>query len=128
MIEQAIETTTREVEVIYWLMETALDEGKTDRARSLFEFLAYLAKYNHKMIKDGLHPPYRERLKEIVHELHGDISIKKHPPVTMKQEISSRKIPFKTEKELSDHLVSHCDLLSDSLGGSGQDYWQRGGT
>ncbi len=116
MISQAKETTVKVVEVMYWLLETALDEGNTERAQTLFEDLAYLGKYNQKMIKEGLHPPYRERLKAISHELYGNGPFKKQPPVTMKQEIAPRKIPFNIESELGDYLLNNPEILSDALG------------
>ncbi len=115
MIEQAKGTTIKEVEVMYWLLEAALDEGKSEKAQMMFHYLAYLAKYNPKMIRDGLQPPFQERLKEISYEIYGDGAIKKQPPITMKQEISTRKIPFKTEKELSNYLLDNPHILSDAL-------------
>lgn len=115
MIKQARATTAREVEVIYWIMETALDDGNEEKARILFQDLAYLGKYNQQIIKDGLQPPYRERLKAISHEFYGNGSFQIQQAVAMKHEVSSRKIPFKAELELSNYLFDNSKILSDAI-------------
>jgi len=116
MISQAMSTSVKEVETIYWVVETALDQGNISKAKALFPHLIYLGKYNPKVLKEGLQKPHLDRLQEITHELYGLGSIKKTPSITMRKEIISQKIPFKVEKELSDYLLKNEQLLSKAFG------------
>lgn len=114
-IQQSLSTTVPEVEVLYWLVEDALHEGNKDKAELLFQTLLYIAKYNAKLISQGLRPIQRERLKEITHEIHKGISLRKVQPITMKPPIEPRSIPFKKEKELQHYLHDNKKVLEDAL-------------
>lgn len=109
-------TTDKEVEVLYWILEDALHDGKRNRALCIFELLLYIAKYKNGLLRGGLNQTYRNRLKEIAHELHGNGPKKQIDAVTMKREIQQREIPFKSESKLQDYLIEKKSVLSEALG------------
>ncbi len=114
-IKQAEKTTVKEVETLYWILEDALYDGRMHRAQSTFQSFLYLGKYRKDLIANGLQPIYRERLKEIAHELHGSSVHKKRSAVQIKRPISPTKLPFDKESELEEFLVDHPEILSQAL-------------
>jgi len=116
MIQQALRTHTEEVEPLYWLLEDALHAGKTDKAKSLLEILLYTGKYKPPVVKDGLRPAHRDRLKQICYELLGNGAVREETAITMKPALASRKIPFKLESELQSYLVQNKDLIGRAVG------------
>jgi len=115
-IRVAKNTHLCEVEVLYWVMEDALYEGKTSLAKSMLDMFLYLGKYRKDLIAEGLKQPYRDRLKQLCHELHSDNGYKKTCSVEMKHPLKPKKLPIKKEKDLQKYLVDHTDMLSDALG------------
>ena len=115
MIQQALDTTTGELETMYWIVEDSLYEGKKSRAMNVFTSLLYIARYRPRMIKDGLREAQRERIKELCQELFNGKSVQYQNHVTVQPAINPRKIPFKQEYELKMHLASHPDILSKAL-------------
>ena len=116
LIEQTMETFKSEVEVMYWIVEDALYEGKQARALRILELLMYIGKYKPELIQSGLQPVQRTRLKEITHEIYENVTTQRREAITIKQPVQSRKIPFKLEKDLQKHLFKHKDILEDALG------------
>lgn len=116
LIEQTMKTFKSEVEVMYWIIEDALHQGKQDRAHGMLELMLYLGKYKPELIQTGLKPIQRVRLKEITRAIHENVIIQRHEAITMKHPIQSRKIPFKLEKDLQKHLSEHKDILENALG------------
>lgn len=116
LIEQAKQMHACEMEALYWHLEDALYEGKMDRARGCFGILLYAAKYNSKLIVEGLKKSQRERLKEISYEVSGQSIPIKREPIIMKTGIAAVDIPFKKECELQSYLAGQPRLVSDALG------------
>lgn len=116
LIEQTMKTFKSEVEVMYWIIEDALYQGKGSKARSVLELMLYIGKYKPELIQTGLKPVQRTRLKEIIHEIYENIITQKREAITMKHPIQSRKIPFKLEKDLQKHLSEHKSILEEALG------------
>ena len=115
MIEQTLNTHESELEPMYWILEDALYENKTSRARNLLEILLYLAKYKPELIQNGLQKPFRDRLKTIASELLGNSSIQKREVISIKPPVKPREIPFSVEMELKNYLVRNHDRLSSAF-------------
>ncbi len=111
-----MKTFQSEVEVMYWIVEDALYTGQQNRALGALELLMYVGKYKPDLIRSGLQQVQRTRLKEITHELHENVATQKREAITIKPPIQSRKIPFRLEKDLQNHLSGHKDILEDALG------------
>ncbi len=116
MIFQSKKMFSSEMEPLYWRIEDCLSNGDVNTAQGLFSILLYVAKYNKKLMLEGLRPAYLDRLKEISFELYGDHVPSKRMPVTIKKFVSPVKIPFQNESELQHYLLDHPDVLSDALG------------
>ena len=115
MIEQAINTHPKEVEVLYWHLEDALHNGNPDKAKALLDFLLYIGKYKSELIQSELHQDQRKRLKNITHQILDSVSIEQKEAITIKFPIKSREIPFKNEAELQSHLVENKNILEEAL-------------
>lgn len=116
MIRQAQHTKKEEVEVIYWILEDAIFDNKIDRAKSVLNILAYLAKYNKNALIDGLRKVYIDRIQEITFQLHNSDTFRSQKSVEMKLGLDPISIPFTKEKELSKYLKSNSRVLSKALG------------
>ena len=115
MIEQSLNTNIKELEPIYWLIEDSVYKNDIPKAKSMLTVLLYIAKYNPKLITQGLQVPYKQRLKQLSQELLNGHFLQKIEAIEIKSAIESRKIPFKLEKELKDYLVEHPEKLSNVL-------------
>lgn len=116
MTEQALTTHKSEVEVMYWLIEDALRDGATPKAQAILSLLLYVAKYKPSLIQEGLHAPYRQRMQEICQELLGGKLMCQQQAITIKSAIQPRKLPFKLEYELKEHLATYKAILERALG------------
>lgn len=116
LIAQTMETHVCEIEVMYWIVEDALYQAKPTRAETVLEFLLYAGKYKPELIRDGLRPIQRTRLKEMTYEIHGNAIIQKREAITMKPPIDSKKLPFELEKDLQKYLSEHKYVLEDAFG------------
>lgn len=108
-------THTCELEVMYWIVEDSLYQGKTNRAEGMLNMLLYIAKYQPKMLQEGLRPVQIRRLKEITHELYDNVATQRREAITMRPPIHARQIPFKKEKELQQHLYENKGILENAL-------------
>lgn len=115
LIDQAKKGNVQEMEVLYWMLEDAIYGGNLPKAKGILTLLFYSAKYRPDLIQKGLRKTYRERLKEISHDLFGNGSKKKQESITIKPPIGSKKIPFKLESELKSYLTKHPEKLKKAL-------------
>lgn len=115
MISQACKMFSCEAEPLYWKMEDYLEKGYRDTARGILTIFLYLAKYNKKVIQEGLKMTHRKRLKEITFELFSSFVPKTENSIMIKGAISSISLPFQNEKELQKYLVEHPAILEDAL-------------
>jgi len=114
-IIQAQSAVPEIMEPLFWVLEDAIYDGKTDRAKAIYIQFLYIAKYRKGLVQNSLRPRYIERLQEIAYELYGTTSFKKREPIAMKFATSSKKLPFANEDALRDYLASHSDILSSAL-------------
>lgn len=115
MIEQTLNTHLKEVEVIYWILEDSIYNGKQNKAKAMLEILLYLGKYKPELIQSGLHAAQRSRLKDLTHQILENTSVQRKEAVTIKFPIREREIPFKCEAELQSHLVDKKEILEEAL-------------
>lgn len=107
-----------EIEPLYWHMEDALLQSKTDRAQACFGLLLYAAKHNPRLIAAGLRQEHRDRLKEISFEMTGQSVPVKRDAISIKTGQSPVSLPFKKERELQEFLLDHPETLSQGFGES----------
>ena len=112
MIEQSLNTNIKELEPIYWIIEDALYKNDIPKAKSMLTVLLYIAKYNPRLVMQGLQVPYKQRLKQLSQEILNGHFLQKMESIEIKPAIEPRKIPFKLEKELKDYLVEHPEKLN----------------
>ncbi len=115
LIRQAKKTHVQELEVIYWMIEDAIYEGKNNFAKSMLIDLLHVAKYRPELIRPGLKRPFRERLKEISYSLIDNKCIHKQESITMKPGLDAQKIPFQLESELKKYLTDHKNVLESAF-------------
>lgn len=119
MIQEALNTTVKEVEVLYWIVEDSLIDGKKGKALIALDFLLYIAKYKSELIKHGLRKPQVERLKQISFEINEQTSTRIVHPVNVSCATNRRNLPFQKEAELRDYLAINkhiiCDALKDNI-------------
>lgn len=115
LIEQALSTTAPEVEPLYWVVEDSLYGGKIGRAMGVLEILLYIARYNPRVVQEGLQKDHRRRLKEICHEMLGSCGLREYQPIIMRKAASPRPIPFSCEAELKQYIIKKPHILSDAL-------------
>jgi RecB family endonuclease NucS len=115
LMNQALNTHVKEVEVLYWILEDAVYKNQSEKARSILVMILYIAKFRPELIQEGLQRPYRERLKVLSHEILENCSIQKREAISIRQPIQPRKIPFKLESELKDYLIKNADKLCEAL-------------
>lgn len=116
MIQQAQETNPLILESLYWVLEDAISDGKTELAQSTYDTFLYIGKYNAKVLTKGLQLSYINRLKEIAYELYGNgDKIVRRAEISLRPPISPKQLPFTKEKELQDYLEKHPRVLSDAF-------------
>ncbi len=115
LIQQTLNTFESEVEVMYWIVEDAIYQGKPGKAKGILELLLYIAKYKPELIQSGLQPIQRTRLKELTHEIYENVTSQKRKAIMMKHPIQSKDIPFKKEKDLQAHLSENKHILEEAL-------------
>lgn len=118
MIQKAKAFHVSAVEPLYWKLEDDLHDGRIEKASSSYNAMLYIAAYNKKVIAKGLRPVYRDRLKEIAYELHGngEYIVKRGKQITIRHALAPRDLPFEKEHELQSHLAENPDILSEALG------------
>jgi len=115
MIEQAVRTQICEIEPLYWMLEDAIYNNQTDHAKSVYQIILYIAKYNPGVVQ-SLRDDYRNRLKEIAFELHGEGSlIVNRNPIVLKDPVQAYTLPFVKEKELQMYLHDHVEIFREAL-------------
>ncbi|KKL73431.1 hypothetical protein LCGC14_2074970 [marine sediment metagenome] len=116
LIAQTMRTHRCEVEVMYWMVEDAICKANQSKAEGILKLLLYIGKYKPELIRSGLQLIQRTRLKEMIHEIHENVTTQKREAITMRQSIQPRVIPFKLEKELQNYLSEHKHILEEAFG------------
>ena len=115
-IDLTMRTQEGEVETLYWKLEDFLYKGQIDDAKTFFEMFVYMAKHRKSLLAKTLKPIHLNRLKEISQEIDGGSITKKYESIKIKMATSARSLPFKSEKELNEHLCDNAEVLSRALG------------
>ena len=108
--------TIPELEVIYWRLEDALEDGERKHAVMFHEMLLYVGKYHPSKLRRGMQQAYLTRLKEITYELNGSGVPVTNQPAIVPGDIPPVVLPYHNEAEMRDAIVSKEEILYPILG------------
>jgi len=115
MIKQAVDSKKEEMEVLYWITEDSLYDGKTSKAKNVLTMLLYAMKFNPSAVKDGLKQIQIKRLKELTEELFENGAKKIEQQILIKPETNVYDLPFESEKLFKDHIQQNSIVLQNAL-------------